>query len=114
YMDMKYDESTPLGLIWAGYINVNRAYTWDPATNISGFPVNHILGVEAPLWSETLQTLQDVEYMAFPRLLGYAEIGWSQQPVRNWNSYRDRLAAHGPRLTFMGVNFFRSPEVSWK
>jgi hexosaminidase len=114
YMDMKYDEGTQLGLIWAGYINVNRAYTWDPATNISGFPINHILGVEAPLWSETLQTLQDVEYMAFPRLIGYAEIGWSQQPVRNWNSYRDRLAAHGPRLTFMNVNFFRSPEVPWK
>ena len=114
YMDMKYDESTQLGLIWAGYINVNRGYTWDPATNLNGFPINHILGVEAPLWSETLQTLQDVEYMAFPRLIGYAEIGWSQQTVRDWNGYRDRLAAHGPRLTLMNVNFFHSPEVPWK
>jgi N-acetyl-beta-hexosaminidase len=114
YMDMKYDESTELGLIWAGYINVDRGYTWDPATLVSGFPVNHILGVEAPLWSETLQTLQDIEYMAFPRLIGYAEIGWSPQSGRTWAEYRDRLATHGPRLTFMNVNFFRSPMVPWK
>jgi hexosaminidase len=114
YMDMKYDEGTPLGLIWAGYINVNQAYTWDPTTVLSGFPVNHILGLEAPLWSETLQTLQDVEYMAFPRLLGYAEIGWSPLTGRTWNRYRERLAAQGPRLTYMNVNFFRSPEIPWK
>jgi hexosaminidase len=114
YMDMKYEEGTDLGLIWAGYINVDRAYTWDPATILEGFPVNHILGLEAPLWSETLQTPQDVEYMAFPRLIGYAEIGWSPQAGRTWPGYRDRLAAHGPRLTLMNVNFFRSPMVPWK
>jgi hexosaminidase len=114
YMDMKYEESTELGLIWAGYINVDRAYNWDPATVLEGFPVNHILGLEAPLWSETLQTPQDVEYMAFPRLIGYAEIGWSPQASRAWAGYRGRLAAHGPRLTLMNVNFFRSPIVPWK
>jgi hexosaminidase len=52
--------------------------------------------------------------MAFPRLIGYAEIGWSPQSARTWDSYRDRLATHGPRLTFMNVNFFRSPMVPWK
>jgi hexosaminidase len=114
YMDMKYEENTELGLIWAGYINVDRAYTWDPATVLKGFPVNHILGLESPIWSETLQTLQDIEYMVFPRLIGYAEIGWSPQAGRTWPGYRDRLAAHGPRLAFMNVNFFRSPIVPWK
>jgi hexosaminidase len=114
YMDMKYDGGTKLGLDWAGDINVDCAYTWDPETDLSGFPVNRILGVEAPLWSETLVTLKDVEYMAFPRLIGYAEIGWSPQAGRTWVSYRDRLATHGPRLTLMNVNFFRSPMVPWK
>ena len=114
YLDMKYDPGTDLGQNWAGYVNVDRAYTWDPATVLSGFPINHILGVEAPLWSETLQNLEDVEYMTFPRLIGYAEIGWSPQEGRTWAGYRDRLATHGPRLTYMHVNFYRSPEVQWK
>jgi hexosaminidase len=113
YLDMKYDPSTPLGLNWAGTIDVKEAYTWDPATQVSGVSESDVLGVEAALWSETLQTIEDVEFMAFPRLPGCAEIGWSPETGRNWDEYRIRLAAHGPRLTAMGVNFYRSPLVPW-
>lgn len=113
YLDMKYDPSTPLGLNWAGTIDVKEAYTWDPATQVTGVSESDVLGVEAPLWSETLQTIEDVEFMAFPRLPGCAEIGWSPETGRNWDEYRIRLAAHGPRLTAMGVNFYRSPRVPW-
>jgi hexosaminidase len=113
YLDMKYDASTALGLNWAGYIDLERAYGWDPVTELDGLSESDVLGVEAPLWSETLQTMQDIEFMAFPRLPGYAEIGWSPQHARNWEEYRLRLADHGPRLTAMGVNFYPSPLISW-
>jgi hexosaminidase len=69
--------------------------------------------VEAPLWSETLTSLDDLEYMAFPRILGIAEIGWTPQARRDWNGYTLRLAAQGPRLKALGVNFYASPEISW-
>jgi hexosaminidase len=114
YLDMKYTAATPLGLHWAGYITVEDAYTWDPATQIKGVSAQKILGVEAPLWSETLQTMADIEFMAFPRLPGCAEIGWSPVTGRSWSEYRTRLAAHGPRLTALGVNFYRSPEIPWE
>ena len=114
YMDMKYDAATSLGLEWAGYINVQTAYAWDPAAMVSGVKENDILGVEAPLWSETLDTVSDVETMAFPRILGYAEIGWSLQANREWSTYRLRLAEQGPRLKALGVNFYRSSEIPWK
>lgn len=29
---MKYDKDTPLGLDWAGYVDVRRAYDWDPGS----------------------------------------------------------------------------------
>jgi hexosaminidase len=110
---MKYDPSTPLGLEWAGRISVESAYAWDPSTQLDGLLEDNILGVEAPLWTETVETLEDIEYMAFPRLLGVAEIGWSPKEHRNWNTYRIRLASHGPRLSAMGVNFYASPKVPW-
>ena len=113
YMDMKYDESTKIGQDWAGTITIEKAYSWDPATLIGAIPEKNILGVEAPLWSETLNTIQDVEYMAFPRLLGYAEIGWTPQARRDWNGYKSRLAAQGPRLQALGVNFYPSSEITW-
>ena len=114
YMDMKYDPSTVLGLSWAGCIGIQDAYSWDPALQLEGVVEEAILGVEATLWTETIQTIQDIEFMVFPRLLGYAEIGWSPATSRDWQEYRTRLGAHGPRLTRLRVNFYRSPEVDWE
>jgi hexosaminidase len=112
YLDMKYDANTTLGLKWAGYVEVRDAYDWDPATQFEGIGERDVLGVEAPLWSETLVTMADVEMMAFPRLPGIAEVGWSP-PGRVWEEYRERLAAHAARWTAMGVTFHRSPQVPW-
>ncbi|HZY42161.1 MAG TPA: beta-N-acetylhexosaminidase, partial [Anaerolineae bacterium] len=99
YLDMKYDASTKLGLQWAGLIDLPTGYNWDPVTFTGGVTESDVIGIEAPLWSETLLTLSDIEYLAFPRLPGYAEIGWPPQAVRAWEDYRVRLGTHGPRLT---------------
>lgn len=112
YLDMKYDADTTLGLKWAGYVEVRDAYDWDPATLFEGVGEGDVLGIEAPLWSETLVTMADIEVMAFPRLPGIAEVGWSPAG-RVWEEYRGRLAAHAARWTAMGVSFHRSPQVPW-
>lgn len=114
YLDMKYDPSTKLGYDWAGYSDVEDAYTWEPASLIKGVAEGDILGVEAPLWSETLLTMDDIEYMAFPRLIGIAEIGWSPAIGRSWDEYKMRLGAQGPRLALMGINYYASPQVPWQ
>ena len=112
YLDIKYDSTTALGLTWAGLNDVRDAYDWKPTDLVPSVPESAILGVEAPLWSETLDTIRDVEHMAFPRLAGVAEVGWSAAP-RSWDEYRRRLAAHGPRWVALGVPFHRSPLVDW-
>jgi hexosaminidase len=109
---MKYDSATVLGLRWAGLIEVRDAYDWDPAVQIEGVTERSVLGVEAPLWAETLVIPEDWEFMAFPRLVAIAEVGWSA-PARDFESFRQRLAAQGPRLTALGVNFYRSPQIPW-
>ena len=37
--------------------------------------------MEAPLWTETVATIEEVEEMVFPRLAAMAEIGWSTAPA---------------------------------
>ncbi|MFJ2646450.1 beta-N-acetylhexosaminidase [Streptomyces sp. NPDC087420] len=115
YLDMKYDPSTVLGQTWAGYIEVDRAYDWDPATYLaaSGVPASAILGVEAPLWTETLSTSDHLEAMTFPRLQGVAELGWSPAATHDWSAFKVRLAAQGPRMTALGIDYYRSPLVPW-
>ncbi|TJZ55927.1 beta-N-acetylhexosaminidase [Streptomyces piniterrae] len=113
YLDMKYDKDTPLGLNWAGYVGVRRSYDWNPGGYLDGAPAASVVGVEAPLWSETLTKSAHIEYMAFPRLPGIAELGWSPADTHDWDAYRERLAGQGPRWDAMGVDYYRSPEVPW-
>jgi hexosaminidase len=111
YLDQKYSSGTTLGLDWAGPVSVEQAYDWDPT--YYGVPSDEIEGVEAALWSETLTSIADTEYMAFPRLPGIAEIGWSPPSTHNWSAYRLRLAAQAPRWQAMGINYYRAPDVPW-
>jgi len=114
YLDMKYDSTTKLGLHWAGYVNVKKAYDWNPSTLIKGVTKKDIAGIEAPLWTETITDLKDIEYMAFPRLIGDAEIGWTPKDLRKWSSYRLRLGEQAARLDNLNVNFYRSKLIPWQ
>ena len=113
YLDMQYDSTTRLGLHWAAYIEVDSSYMWDPATRVDGVDPAQILGVEAPLWSETLETMDDIEYMLFPRLPGVAEVGWTKSDSRDWNEYKVRLANQAERWDALDINYYRSPKVPW-
>ena len=115
YLDMKYNASTALGLNWTKRdLEVRDSYDWDPAHLLEGVTEKSILGVEAELWTETIVTVDDIDYMLFPRLPGCAETGWTPQEKRSWEDYSSRLANHGQRLAAMGINFYRSPQVAWE
>jgi hexosaminidase len=113
YLDMKYDTTTELGLNWAGYTEVRQAYDWDPATFMKGVAESDVVGVEAPLWTETVKNLTAAQFLAFPRLPAIAEIGWTPAAGREWESFRLRLAAQAPRWRLLGINYYRSPQVPW-
>ncbi len=114
YLDMKYNPKTKLGLHWAGYIEVDAGYKWDPSTLVPGIAKADILGIECPLWSETVTNMAEIEYLVFPRLPGYAEIGWTEAAKRNWDTYKVRLGKQGERMKDMGINYFPSAKVPWK
>ncbi|HMG70153.1 MAG TPA: beta-N-acetylhexosaminidase [Gemmatimonadaceae bacterium] len=113
YLDMKYTATTELGLTWAAMIEVNTAYNWDPALYMPGVTEQNVVGVEAPIWGETVRNIAAVEYLAMPRLAALAEVAWTPQASREWSSFRSRLAAQAPRWNYLGVNYYRSPLIPW-
>ena len=112
YLDMKYTPETELGLRWAGYIDVRKSYDWNPAM-IKAVAPSRVIGLEAPLWSETPRNMTAAQYLIMPRLPAIAEVAWSSAGRRSWDSFRLRLAVHGPRWNLMGINYHRSIEVPW-
>lgn len=115
YLDMKYDLQTPAGkgTFWAGLVDVETAYDWNPGDFIVSLPQSRIAGVEAAVWTETLSTAADLDVMVFPRLLGHAELAWSPWEGHDVDAYLERLGAHGPRLRALGIAYFPAPNVPW-
>jgi hexosaminidase len=114
YLDMKYDEDTPLGLSWAGHISTQASYDWEPASYLSGVDETSILGVESPLWTETINTIEQIEYLVMPRLAVTAELGWAPADRHDWVDLRERLGAQRYLWASLGINFYRAPDVPWR
>ena len=114
YLDMKYDTLSKYGLNWAGLIPVDTGYVWTPERYVQGINKENILGIEAPLWSETVSNMDEVEYLAFPRMIGYSELSWSVEENRNWDNYKVRLGNQAPYLDKMNVKYYPSELIEWK
>lgn len=114
YLDMQYDSTSRIGLHWAAYIDLDSAYEWDPSTYVKGLTKADILGVEAPLWSETVTNRTDINYLAFPRLAALAEVAWTAKEQRSWDGFSKRVPVQGQRWTIQGVDFYKSPKVVWE
>lgn len=113
YLDMKYDTTTQIGYTWAALIELDDAYNWDPTELNENIKKENILGVEAPLWAETLRSRADMEFLTFPRLPAIAEIAWTSKDLRSWDSFSTRIKKHGRRWDAMGINYYKSPKVNW-
>ena len=101
YLDQKYDETTELGLTWAGAVEVRDAYEWDPAAVIESADVARRRGRAVD---------RDHRDARRRRLAGLPAPGRGRRgrlvrSGRDWEDFRDRLAAHGPLLRELGVNF---------
>lgn len=62
----------------------------------------HVLGVQADLWTEHIQTEARLEWMALPRAAALAEVTWSA-PQRDWPGFLTRLGGMMARYHSLGV-----------
>ncbi|GAA4904959.1 hypothetical protein GCM10025789_25230 [Tessaracoccus lubricantis] len=118
YLDMKYTAKTPIGLTWLAMGDLDKYYSWDPAAvkwplATGTIPESAILGVEAPLWSESVRGGDQAEFLIFPRAISHAEVGWTPQAQRSLPDFLGRMSGQGARLLAAGQNFYDSPKVAW-
>ena len=76
----------------SGYIPVEKVYGLDPAPDsLSAEARQHILGVQANIWTEYIFTEGMVEYQALPRMSALAEVQWTQPAQKDFADFRGRL-----------------------
>ena len=94
------DEPTGRGRI----SSLRDVYDFDPApAQLTPEQRRHVLGVQANVWTEHMQTDERMLLMAFPRAIALAERGWSAEGVADWSDFARRLPAEMARLKVLGV-----------
>jgi hexosaminidase len=112
YLDQKYDKKSPGGALWAGFVDTQAAYSWDPASIVPGVTGSSVLGVEAPLFTEHVPDQKTLDEMTYPRLAGHAEIGWSAASgSAAWPDYARRIGSFGSRFQAQGIQYYADPNV---
>jgi hexosaminidase len=74
YFDHAYGSGADEPLAIEAGADLEAVYAYDPYAGLSD-PA-HLLGLQAQLWSEYIPTVDHLWYMAFPRLVAVADIGW--------------------------------------
>ena len=105
YFDLAYSrDNDETGLYWGGYVDTDKPFYFVPFDHyktakedflgqpvdknvfvgkerLTDFGKSNIVGIQSLLWSEKVPTAAQLEYMLFPKLLGFAERAWAPSPA---------------------------------
>ncbi|TET61002.1 MAG: beta-N-acetylglucosaminidase [Promethearchaeota archaeon] len=91
---------------------LNLAYKFEPIPKkLEKKYHKHVLGLEAPMWGEYIPNIKRLEWQTFPRLIAFAEIGWTPKLKKNFNSFQERLNIFLKRFDIIGINYANLREV---
>ncbi|WP_256103141.1 beta-N-acetylhexosaminidase [Streptomyces sp. ODS05-4] len=100
------DEPVPIGFVRT-LADVYRFEPVPPA--LSPAAAAHVIGAQANVWTEVMDSRARVDYQVFPRLAAFAETVWTTglpAPAdRDLADFEHRLTAHLRRLDALGVDY---------
>jgi hexosaminidase len=85
-------------------VSLADVYAYEAAAQeLDAAQAKHVLGAQANLWTEYMDTPQRLEHAAFPRAAALAEALWSPAARRSWPDFRARLPAQMARYRASGI-----------
>ncbi|KAH7141996.1 sugar hydrolase [Dactylonectria macrodidyma] len=97
------DEPTPVGTV----LTVDDVYAFEPVPEgLTEEEKKKVIGAQANVWTEHMESARRVDYMAYPRLCAFAEVAWGKSPDESSaEDFNARLRVHLARLDALGVNY---------
>ena len=100
-------KNEPLAI--GGYTTVEKVYSYNPIPiELTPEESKFILGAQGNVWTEYINTPQEVEYMAMPRMAALAEVVWGTSKPDDYPNFQTRLIKHFDLLDEMHVNYSKS------
>ena len=91
--------------------SVLNIYNYEPMKEVPDTDKQHLVkGVQGNIWCEWIPSRERMHYMAAPRMLAIAELGWSANDRKDWADFQVRMADQFGRLNVMDVQY-RIPDL---
>ena len=85
--------------------SIAKILAWDPVpADFTPEEESRVLGVEAAVWTEFIETERYLQFMTFPRMLALAEVAWRPKGERDAKEFDVRLQPHIDGLRARGIN----------
>jgi hexosaminidase len=97
------NEPTPMSIV----LTAEDVYAFEPVPEgLTDGEKRKIIGAQANIWTEHMESARRVDYMAYPRLCAMAEVTWGKsQHLNTTTDFKARLKEHVQRLEALGVNY---------
>jgi len=91
--------------------SLRKAYYYEPIPKkLPDDYHKNVLGIEAPMWTEWVRNVRELDWQTFPRLIAIAESNWTPKEQKDLNSFRIRLDYLLKRLDILGVHYAQKQE----
>mgnify|MGYP006166569773 CR=1 FL=1 len=109
YFDHYQGEPKNEPIAFGGYTNVEKVYSFNPIPKeLSEEESKYILGAQANVWTEYINTPEHVEYMVFPRIAALSEVLWGTSNPNEYKVFETRLIQHFERYEKKGINYSKA------
>lgn len=109
YFDHYQGEPKNEPIAFGGYTTVEKVYSFNPTPKeLSADEAKFILGAQANLWTEYIETPSHVEYMIFPRMLALSEVVWGTSNPEKFADFQNRMIQHFDVFDKKGINYSKS------
>lgn len=93
-----------------GFTPLEKVYSYEPVPDaLTADEAKYILGAQANMWTEYIETPDHVEYMILPRMLALSEVVWSPKASRDLTDFLARMEFQYSFLRKHNYNF-RAPK----
>lgn len=105
HVDPKYARMEPYGQRYC-WTNLEKIYAFNPTPDTLPEEYHeYFIGAEATSWSEYIKTEDHLEYMTLPRISALSEITWTENDLKDYDDFLERLNTQYLRYDQMGVNY---------
>jgi hexosaminidase len=102
YQSENDDEPTAIG----GFLPLENVYHFQPIPKeLTAEEAKHILGPQGNIWTEYMTTSDQVEYMAFPRMLAMSEVAWTAAENKDYTSFINRVEYFHKKMDALDINY---------